>query len=178
MSAWIVLGNVWHGILLAQRKGSNRPKTISEHAVETNILLKIHRAVHTIPLLVFIPFIFGYLMPTRHYLAAILLMLGAIFDSIETLTLNKKTAPLDSAPNAHYVTAWLMALSYLGYSFVISRIAGVSPWLFGPILLSCIILAILAHRGILNRISLGMQMSYFLLVSLVVLIANFKLIMS
>lgn len=177
MSIWVVFGNVWHGILLARRKGGGRPKTISEHAVESDKLLKIHRVIHSIPLIVFLPFIIYYLLPKGYHYAALLLILGAVFDSIETLTLNKKTAPLDSSPNAHYITAWLMAFSYLGYSFVISRIAGVSPLLYVPVLLLCITLAALAHRGILNRISLAMQMIYFILVSSVVLIANIKLIL-
>ena len=178
MSVWVIAGNFWHFILLVQRKGNNRPKTISEHAVESSNLLITHRVVHSFPLIVFIPVVVGYLVPNGYTIAALLLFAGAIFDSLEALTLNKKSAPIDSAPNSHYISAWLMALSYLGYALIISRIAGVSSWVYCPILTLCGLLAVLAQRGILNRVSLAMQMSYFILLSLVVLIANASLITS
>ncbi len=178
MSLWVILGNAWHGVLLAQRKGSNRPKTISEHAVESSKLLWAHRIVHSAPLILFVPFIYGYLLPNEYYLASIVLFSGVIFDSVETITLTKKTAPLDSPFNIHHLTAGLMSLSYFAYSISISRIAGVSVWIYSPLLLACVLLVIFSGKGISKNKSLAMQMSYFILVSLVVLLANFKLMIS
>lgn len=178
MSIWVILGNTWHGVLLAQRKGSNRPKTISEHAVEGSKLLWTHRIVHSAPLLVFVPFIYAYLLQNAYYLAMAFLVSGVVFDCVETLTLNKKTAPLDSAFNIHHLTAGLMSLSYFAYSISISRIAGVSIWIYLPLLLACLLLVLFSSKGISKNKSLAMQMAYFILVSLVVLIANLKLIIS
>lgn len=178
MSFWIILGNVWHIVLLTRHKGHERPPTISEHAVASKRLLLIHRIVHSLPLLLFAPVIFGYLLPRGYNFAAILLTSAIIFDSIEVLTLNKNTASLDSRPNTHFVTAWLMALSYFAYSLVISHIAGLSPWVYGSILSICVLFVILSNRAVSAGKSLVLQMTYFILVSLVGVLANIKLIMS
>ena len=102
---WVIIGNVWHGFLLMQRKGAGRPLTISEHAVENDRLLLTHRIVHSLPLLMFMPMIFGYLIPQGYIIAAALLVSSAVFDSLETLTLNKNTARWDNGLNLHSFTA-------------------------------------------------------------------------
>ncbi len=178
MSIWVVLVNAWHIFLIVNRKGASRPPTISEHAAEARRLLWIHRFIHSLPLIVFIPMIFGYLVPSGHLLAAYLLMSGVIFDSLEALTLNKRTAPVDSPFNMHHFTTWIMSLSYFAFAIAISRIAEVSPWLYLPILTACVVLLIIAGKKIIRGKFLVMQMSYFLLLSSVILIANIKLILS
>lgn len=178
MSFWVILGNVWHGVLLSIDTGGKRPSTISEHAVLNDRLLLTHRLVHTLPLIMFAPVILWFLIPEGHMFATAVLFLAALFDSIEVLALNKRTAPVKSSPNIHFVTAWLMAAFYFAYSLLISRIAGISVWFYSPVLLVCLVLAILAtklHRA--NR-SLSMQMTYFILVSLVGVVANIKIMVS
>lgn len=175
-TGWVIVGNIWHAVLLSLRTEGNRPLTISEHAVERDNLLLVHRIVHSAPIIVFMPLILGYLLPSGHYLAALLLSSAAIFDSLETLTLNKRTAPLESSVNAHNVTAWVMALSYIAYAVVISRIADLSLWVYGSILFVCAVLLVIAVRGIQKRRFLIMQMAYFVLVSLVGVLAHIRLI--
>lgn len=176
--AWAILGNIWHAILLIRTKSKKRLPTISEHAVEDNRLLRVHRLVHSLPLLVFMPAVFGYLLPNGYGLAAGLLLSGVFFDCVETLTLNKRTATLAVKLNVHFVTAWLMALSYFGYALVISRIAHVSPWVYGPVLGLCLLLVVLANKGVSRQKSLAMQMTYFMLVTLAVVIAHIRLVLS
>lgn len=175
ISIWIILGNVWHGILIFIYSGGGRPSTISEHAVKSKRLLWAHRLVHSLPLIVFMPMIFDYLVPSGYILAAFTLMSGAIFDALETLTLNKSTAPVDSPFNVHHLTTWLMALSYFIYAILISEIAEVNPWIYLPVLAACVVLLFIAGKKVFKGKFLIMQMSYFILVSLVVLVANVKL---
>ena len=177
MSIWVVLVNAWHIFLITNRKGTGRPPTISEHAAESKRLLWIHRFIHSLPLIVFIPMIFGYLVPNDHILAAYILMSGAIFDSLETLSLNKRTAPVDSPFNMHHFTTWIMALSYFTFAIAISRIAEVSQWFYLPILIACVVLLIIAGKKIIRGKFLVMQMTYFMLLSLVLIFANIKLIL-
>lgn len=177
VSVWVVFGNMWHVYLIATHKGNRRPLTISEHAVANKRLLWTHRIVHSLPLIVFVPMIFGYLIPNGYLLAALLLMSGAIFDSLETLTLNKRTAPVDSSFNIHHLTTWFMALSYFTYAILISIIAELSTWVYLPILTVCLALLFIACTKIFKDRFLVLQMSYFILVSLLVIIANTKLIL-
>ena len=176
MSFWIVLGNLWHGFLLAIHKSGKRPPTISEHAAGSQCLLWTHRVVHSIPLFIFSIVAFKILVPNGYWIAVILLISGALFDFLETITLNKKTASLQSRYNLHFATAWLMALCYFAYAFMISRIAGVNVAVYIPILLICVLLVVFSEHGVSRNKSLSMQMAYFMLVSLVVLLANVRLI--
>jgi hypothetical protein len=178
MSVWIVLGNAWHFLLLRLFPGKNRPPTISEHAVVSGNLLRFHKIIHSLPIIVFAPVVFKYLIPQEHYLAAGLLIIAVVSDCIEVLTLNKKSAPIDSKPNAHFFSAWLMSLTYLAYVYVISGIAGLNIWFYGSLLAACVLLAVLSNRAIVKKRSLRMQMGYFVIVSLVAVVANMKLILS
>lgn len=176
VSIWILIGNSWHALLIARRKGPGRPLTISEHAVESPQLLLVHRVVHSLPIVLFMPLIIGYLLPEGHVLAASLLFSAVVFDSIETLSLNKKTARLEDKLNIHSITAWLMAASYMLYSTVISQVAGISWLIYGPILAACIFLMMCAVTGAFKKHFLSMQMSFFLLISLMGLVAHVTLI--
>ncbi len=161
-----------------QRKGTGRPLTISEHAVESRRLLCVHRIVHSLPLIMFTPLIIGYLIPNGYIIAATLLGSAAVFDSLETLTLNERTAKLDNGLNLHSFTAWIMSLSYLLYAVIISQITGVSTWIYGTAMFVCVILLICGATGILKRYFLYMQMSYFLVISFIGILAYIELIIA
>jgi hypothetical protein len=178
VSTWVVIGNVWHFALLTQRKGPGRPVTISEHAVENKRLLLAHRIIHSLPLLFFPPLVFYILFPQKYYAASVFLLTAAIFDSVQTLTLNKQTAPLENKLNFHSATAWIMAVSYFAYSGIICYIAGVSLWVYGTILSVCILLLISAVTSRSRKHFLVMQMSYFILLSTIGLLAHSMLILA
>src|SRR5690606_30593724 len=134
--------------------------------------LFIHRLAHVIPLIVFVPFVLFYLLPEGHILAGALLALAALFDALEVLTLNKRTAPLSSGLNAHYITAWLMAASYMMYAVAISRIAGLSSLIYGSFVVVCFVLMTFAVREMFKKYFLAMQMTFFILPSLLFLLAH------
>jgi hypothetical protein len=100
---------------------------------------------------------------------------AAVFDSLQTISLNKQTAPTNKHPNLHSVTAWLMALSYFGYALVISHIAAAPELVYVPVLLVCILFVALANKALSKGVSLQLQMAYFVLVSTVGIIAHLKL---
>ncbi len=166
----------WHFVLIFSRDNKGRPSTISEHAVEQDHLLLIHRIVHTLPILAFLPFILFYLWPNGYVLAGALLILATTFDSIETLTLNKKTASLDSPKNLHYVTAWVMAICYLGYLVAISIIAGINPLFYGSILAICAVLLYFAINNKYKSKFVVMQVSFFALLAILGIIAHASLL--
>lgn len=172
----LILVNSWHAWLLVRHPKTSRPLTISEHAVESGWLLLAHRVMHAVPLPIFVFFAFSYLIPEGHTVAAVLLMVGATFDVAEVLTLNRGTASMDTKLNAHFVTAWVMALSYLLYGLLISNTAGVSRYVYGTILLVCACLLMFAITNTFKRYFLIMQMLFFVLVSSVVFIAHMNLI--
>jgi hypothetical protein len=123
----------------------------------------------------FTPLVFGYLVPKQFIIAALLLVSAAVFDCVQTLSLNKSTAPTNKQPNIHSVTAWLMALSYFGYALVICRIADVPVLIYGSALLLCGLFVALANKALSRGVSLQLQMTYFILVSLVGVFAHIKL---
>jgi hypothetical protein len=174
-SAWVIVCNGWHIALVALRSGSGRPLTISEHAVESKRLLLIHRVVHSLPVLLFLP-LAAQLSAHGYSIAATLLLTAAVFDCVQVLGLNKKSARLENRLNAHSIAAWIMALSYLFYSAQISQIASVPPFIYGLILAICLLLLLGAATNTFKKYFLAMQMSFFILLSSVGLIAHTVLI--
>lgn len=174
-SVWVIGCNLWHVILVATRKGLNRPLTISEHAVETKRILGVHRIVHSLPLLLFMP-LAHQLVISERYSLGVLLMAAAIFDCAQVLTLNKRTARLEDRLNAHSITAWLMALSYMGYSLLISREAHVPTLVYVSGFALCVLLLLFAVTNTFKKAFLVMQMSFFILISAMGIIAHLMLI--
>lgn len=161
----IIWTNIWHGILLCQPTPDHKPHTMSEHAVMKPQLLLVHRMSHTILSVVMLLFVFNWLIPKGYYIAAVMAFSAAIFDVIEVYALNSRTAKSASGMNLHEKTAWLMALSYMLYSGVISHIAGLSPWVYGSVFLLCAILFARVRKG-KNKEFWIMQMVFFTIISL------------
>ena len=122
----LIAVNVWHNILLSEPTADHKPRSISEHAVSSSHLLFRHRVAHTVGSILLSIYGLFYLFPHGHIVAGSLLIGAAIFDVIEVVTLNKKSASDITALNYHVVTAWAMALCYLLYASVIVTIAGLS----------------------------------------------------
>jgi ABC-type sulfate transport system permease component len=97
---------------------------------------------------------------------------AALFDSIEVLSLNKQTAPLEDKLNLHSATAWVMSSCYFLYTALISHIAGVPLWAYLPVLAICLALIFCAATNRYKKYFLAMQMSYFVLLSLLGLLAH------
>ncbi len=168
--------NIWHIILVTRPRTSPRPLTISEHASESQATLLAHRILHSLPIIMLTPFIVWFLIPKGHIYAAVLLFSGSFFDSIEVLTLNKHSAELDGPINLHKVTAWIMALSYMGYMLAISRVAEINPYIYGLFFLACVLLMVFAIKGMFKAYFLFMQTIFFVLMSLVILMAHIALL--
>lgn len=166
----------WHFYLVFQRKAPARPLTISEHAVESRELLLAHKIAHTLPVVIFLPFVFLYLLPNGYNLAGLFLILASVFDSIEALALNKETARLDAKESLHYKATWIMAMSYLVYTTLISRIAGLNSFVYGSILAICFVLLYFAVNERHKSKFLFMQMTFFVLVALLGIIAHSTLL--
>lgn len=125
----IVLVNLWHHILLFYMYRPSTPRTISENAAKTITSLYIHRAMHTVASFILLLFGYMYLLPHGFYIPFGLLISGAIFDALEVLTLDSRSAQEIFSANSHSITAWLMALSYLGYASTILLASGTSPYI-------------------------------------------------
>lgn len=122
----LIAVNVWHNVLLSEPTAGHKPRSISEHAASSPHLLLRHRIAHTVGSIFLSIYGLFYLLPHGHSVAASLLIGAAIFDVIEVVTLNKKSASEITALNYHVVTAWAMALCYLLYASVAVTIAGLS----------------------------------------------------
>lgn len=119
-------------------------------------------------------FALTYLLPNQHVLAAWLLIAGALFDVLEVLTLNKASAARWTFREPHFTTAWLMVGSYLLYGVVIAQAAALEPWLPQAVWLLFLLLLIFTIRDGFRKLWAA-QMTYFLLLAMVVIMAHAKL---
>lgn len=167
---WLVVVNLWHlYIVVGIGRKYNKP-TLSETAAQNSHILNLHRAIHIAPIAVFMPAVFGYFLAQEQLTLGLLLMAGATFDVIQVVTLNKRTAPLSAAPNTHFVSSWLMAISYFIFTTLLCIMAGISFWICAPLLLTAVVLAILSVKAVVKGVSLPAQFLFFFLVSLTALI--------
>ena len=166
--------NIWHSVLLMMPYRAKRPGSISEHATETRRLLTSHRVMHISGSVLLWVFSFGYLLPHHATIAAGLLIIGGVFDVLEVLTLNKKTAATTIRLNPHTITAWSMALSYLLYASVIVVVVGMSAWLSLAVWVSFLILLAVSALGKFKHFWLT-QHIYFCCLALVIMVAHLRL---
>lgn len=117
------------------------------------------------------------LVMSDYFLAGLALMTGAVFDSIQSLTLTKQNASLENKLNSHSISAWLMAVSYYFYAAVISNIAGIPVWLYALVLICCAVLLLCAVTNTFKGYFLAMQMSFFVLISGMSLAAHIAMIL-
>lgn len=174
-ASWIAIVNFWHVLLLMLRKGDGRPLTISEHAVERSSLLVTHRIVHSLSIPFSLPLIYQ-LMSSNERVVGVLLLTGVLADSLQALSLNVRTAPLENKINPHSLSAWLMALSYLACAIIICSAASVSPWIYVTASLLCMLLLVFAITKTFKKHFLAMQMAFFVIVSCICSIAYSMLI--
>lgn len=168
---WLLVVNVWHLYLVVGNGKTYTKPTLSETAAQNSRILHSHRAIHIAPVVVFMPAVFGYFLPQGHSVLGLLLLTGATFDVVQVVTLNKRTAPLSAAPNTHFVSSWLMAISYFIFTTLLCRMAGISFWVCAPLLLIAVVLAVLSGKALVKGVSLTVQFFFFFLVSLTALIS-------
>lgn len=176
--AWIIL---WHFILMLRRTGENKPNTISAHAEEKARILLVHRLSHGLPSVAILPFVFGFLLPNGYHVAAYVLITASIFDLIEVLTLRKTPVTNITAGSdglVHKVSAWLMAMSYLLYTVLISGESGIGRWLYLIVLLlsAAIIGAFFAIGASTKRHFYILQMTFFTLTTFVMLLSHISIL--
>ncbi len=88
----LVAANIWHSVLLWRSTDTNRPHTISHHAASSPYDLLTHRIVHIIAAGILIVFSLLVLLPSKQYVAGVLLVFGGMFDMFEAITLTKKNS--------------------------------------------------------------------------------------
>lgn len=175
--AWLVLVNVWHLYLVAEYGKKYTKPTLSETAAQNRRMLNLHRAIHIAPVFVFMPAVLGYFLPERHLMTGLLLLAGATFDVIQVVSLNEKTAPLKAAPNTHYVSSWLMAISYFIFTALMCSLSDIGFWICAPLLFTAIVLAVFSGNAVSRGISLPVQFLFFFIVSLTASISLMGIIM-
>lgn len=173
----VLIVNLWHIYLVTSYHGDKRLVTISEHAVTTRSRLYMHRVIHALPLIFFLPFALWFLVPNDFRLAAILLIASAILEIKQAVSLNKYNAPLDSGVNKHSVKAWMMAVCYLAYTLVLGLISDISLFIFLPLFTVCLVLVSFAALGLHRNRTLFMQMSFFIVLSLLGILGHISLIL-
>jgi hypothetical protein len=173
----LCLVTAWHAYLLCSFKGSSRTETISEHACETKQKLRLHRAVHILASICL--FLFGALFLWQHdyHTMALLLMSGAVFDVIEVMTLNEYIAHKPVLFEPHQTSAWAMAFCYLTYGVLATKTAGLSPLLVSTVWVSFFIILGISIKKKFRRFWVS-QMTYFTLLSIVLAIAQAKLVLA
>ncbi|MCA9323636.1 hypothetical protein KC992_00885 [Candidatus Saccharibacteria bacterium] len=171
----ILLVNTWHGYLLLNIK-DNKPETISEHAADNDKWLKIHRIVHVISSLLLISYALYYLHPLGLHTTANILIVGALLDVIEVMTLSKD---MHHGPEAlkspHTFTAWGMGLSYMMFAVFLVRESSLPAWSMHAVWM--LFMMMLGTSIILKfKKFWAFQMSYFLLLSTIIITAHQNLL--
>lgn len=172
----LLIVNIWHNYLLFKNCNlSKKFNSISRHAADNNKYLKTHRLMHIFGSFAMILFAIGFLIPNDYVLPGLLLILGAVFDSLEVLTLNKKSSSVITKVNSHTLTAWAMALSYLLYLCILIPIAGLSSSLILAIWLSLAILLLISAISRFRNFATT-QHIYFCFIATLIAIAHLKLV--
>ncbi|PID30627.1 hypothetical protein CSA80_00795 [Candidatus Saccharibacteria bacterium] len=169
--------NAWHGFLLYSHKNDRKQHTISQYAVSSGAFLRRHRAIHYLTSAILFVFSAGYLLPHGYVLAAVLLSGAAIFDALEVMTLNQKTASQITTVNSHIITAWLMAFCYLFYASHVLAIAKLSEWFVWAIWVSFAVLLALSVNRKFKEFWL-IQHAYFCFLAALIVLAHITLLVS
>lgn len=161
----LLIGNTWHAIMpFVGRKKTKFKNSISENALRSVKVLMIHRAIHILLSICFIIYAVG-LMQQGIWLAAILLIIAATLDSLQVIFLSLRTNhTVFHFKDAHQMTAWLMAIFYLIYSFVLAYSHQVDCSLIAIYLLLLFIIS-LSILFVKHRYFWFSQMAYFVTVS-------------
>lgn len=173
----LIIVNIWHSILLFSRERDNKPHTISHHAAETTNLLRVHRIMHISASVILMLFSFCYLFLHNHYLVGWLLIGGALFDVLEVITLNKKSAEKVVSVNYHTITAWTMAFFYLVYASLISLTVNFSSLLVFAIWIAFVVFLIISVARSFKSFWI-MQHIYFCFLALIMIAAHLSFLHS
>ena len=115
----LVVGNTWHLIMpFVGWRTFGFKNSISENATRSKGILFIHRTVHIGLAFCFLVYS-SFLWTQSFHVAAILLIVAALFDTAQVLKLSSRTnhTPL-YLRDKHQFLAWSMALFYLLFSIV------------------------------------------------------------
>lgn len=167
----LIAVNVWHATLILLYRGSSRPETISHHAVTNTNTLTAHRTIHSIISVLLIIFSVSYLFPEGYIFAGSLLIVGALSDVVEVMTLNKNTPFGPTVNDPHQIAAWLMATCYLSYGLLITKLALLNPLIVNGVWVLFLVMFINASRLKYRKFWVS-QMVYFGLLAIVISIAH------
>lgn len=148
----LVLVNVWHaGIIVYARQQGKPWASISEGALASRSVLYFHRLVHVAVSISYSLFALWLWALPGFRPAAVVLVIGAVFDVAQALALHKGTCHKHMhLHDTHQLTAWTMASGYLLFSVILMQTLGVQGVLIacyiGSLLLICLWSWFLKHR--------------------------------
>lgn len=165
--------NIWHGILLyLARSKTGTYVSISESAVVSMKLLRLHRVIHILGATSFIAFAVSSYSSLQ--LSAVVLVLAAVFDMLQVAYLNKNTnhSPFN-LHDPHQLLAWAMAAGYMLFCLLFAIHEHV-PWvLVSGYLAALLLVAIWNYLTRFANFWLA-QMVFFVLTSLMMGFVAYK----
>lgn len=157
------------------RGGANRPESISVHATERPLYLFLHRVFHVLISLSLISYAVFYLRAELGLLLpVILLVVGALMDIVEVVTLDEHTPTGPNARDFHQVTAWIMAFCYMFFAISMAKHAGYSALAINAVWIVFVVLIAIAAKLKYRRFW-AFQMSYFLVLSVFIVTTHFSI---
>lgn len=110
-------------------------------------MLKLHKIIHSLSALTLILFCAVYLLPNKHLFAAVMLIVGSLFDVIEVFTLKPSSPWYPKLKDPHQLAAWTMSLSFLVFGMLIAQAAYMPTILVHSMWLVFVLLVVLAIKN-------------------------------